>query len=119
MDIVEALAEINRARPAYRLDIGEPDVEPPEEVFEALRRVGDAPYGPSEGLPELREALAGLFGVDRDEVVVVAGGRHGVSALMWAFRKAHITNSFCSSRRFSLILFIIFFRTLIWMNSSI
>jgi len=72
MDIVEALAEINRARPAYRLDIGEPDVEPPEEVFEALRRVGDAPYGPSEGLPELREALAGLFGVDRDEVVVVA-----------------------------------------------
>ncbi|MFP3199690.1 MAG: pyridoxal phosphate-dependent aminotransferase [Thermoproteus sp.] len=90
MDIVEALAEINRARPAYRLDIGEPDVEPPEEVFEALRRVGDAPYGPSEGLPELREALAGLFGVDRDEVVVVAGGRHGVSALMWAFRKAHI-----------------------------
>jgi len=110
MDIVEALAEINRARPAYRLDIGEPDVEPPEEVFEALRRVGDAPYGPSEGLPELREALAGLFGVDRDEVVVVAGGRHGVSALMWAF---------CSSRRFSLILFIIFFRTLIWMNSSI
>ncbi|MGC8973530.1 MAG: pyridoxal phosphate-dependent aminotransferase [Thermoproteus sp.] len=88
VDIVEALAEINKARPAYRLDIGEPDVEPPREVLEALRQLRDAPYGPSEGLPELREAIAGLFGVDRDEVVVVAGGRHGVAALMWAFRKA-------------------------------
>ncbi|MEL9990856.1 MAG: pyridoxal phosphate-dependent aminotransferase [Thermoproteus sp.] len=90
MEITEALAEINRARPSYRLDVGEPDVEPPEELLDALRSVREAPYGPSEGLPELREAVADLFKVDKEEVVIVAGGRHGISALMWAFRKRRI-----------------------------
>lgn len=90
MEITEALAEINKARPSHRLDIGEPDVEPPEELLEALRSVREAPYGPSEGLPELREAVADLFKVDKEEVVIVAGGRHGISALMWAFRKRRI-----------------------------
>lgn len=90
MDLLEALAEISRARPRVRLDVGEPDVEPPREVLEALRRVEWAGYGPPEGLPELREALAQLFEVEPSEVAITAGGRHGVAALMWAFRRRRI-----------------------------
>ena len=93
MSLLEALAEINKARPNYRLDIGEPDVSPPEGLFKALGEIKEAPYGPPEGLSELREALAELFKVERDEVVVVSGGRHGIAALMWAFRRHKIVTT--------------------------
>lgn len=72
------------------MDIGDPDVPPPPELVEALRRVDDLHYGPPEGLPEFREAIAEIFGVEPDEVVAVAGGRHGLAALMWHFRKRRL-----------------------------
>jgi aspartate aminotransferase len=44
------------------LEIGEPDFDTPknivEEAVKALRR-GWTPYGPSAGLPDLRQAIAG------------------------------------------------------------
>ena len=90
MDFASVLAEINRHRPRYRLDIGDPDVAPPAEFLEALRKVEDFKYGPPEGLPEFREAVAEAFGVEFSEVVATAGGRHGLAALMWHFRKKKI-----------------------------
>jgi len=90
MDFGSVLAEISRASPRHRLDIGDPDLPPPPEFFEALRRAGDFRYGPAEGLPEFREAVASLFGVEPGEVVAVAGGRHGLAALMWVFRKRRL-----------------------------
>ncbi|CCC82371.1 pyridoxal phosphate-dependent aminotransferase [Thermoproteus tenax] len=87
MELVDILSEIRRVNPPHRLDVGEPDVKPPPQVFEYLKGLEYAPYGPSEGEPELRERVAELFKVDKNEVVVVSGGRHGLAALMWIFRK--------------------------------
>jgi aspartate aminotransferase len=90
MDFAEVLTRIKEASPKHRLDIGDPDLPPPPEFVEALRRVGDFRYGPAEGLPEFREAVASLFGVEPSEVAAVAGGRHGLAALMWAFRRRRL-----------------------------
>jgi len=90
MDFASVLARIKEASPRHRLDIGDPDLPPPPELLEALRKAGDFRYGPVEGLPEFREAVASVFGVEPGEVVAVAGGRHGLAALMWVFRKRRL-----------------------------
>src|SRR3984957_4224147 len=66
------------------LEIGEPDFDTPLNVIDAgvdgLRK-GWTPYGPSAGLPELRQVLAEYVSRTRgvkvtpDEVVVVPGGK--------------------------------------------
>src|SRR5262252_3540421 len=66
------------------LEIGEPDFNTPENVVEAgitALRKGWTHYGPSAGLPELRQTIADYVGRTRgipvasDEVVVVPGGK--------------------------------------------
>ena len=66
------------------LEIGEPDFDTPANVVEAgvdALRKGWTHYGPSAGLPELREAIARYVSQTRgvevspDEVVVVPGGK--------------------------------------------
>ncbi len=86
-----AFEVLNKARALERqgkkiihLEIGEPDFDTPANVVEsgisALRQ-GWTHYGPSAGLPELREAIAEEVGrsrgvqVSTDEVVVVPGGK--------------------------------------------
>jgi aspartate aminotransferase len=86
-----AFEVLNKARTLERqgksiihLEIGEPDFDTPANVVEAgvdaLRR-GWTHYGPSAGLPELRQTIADYVGRTRDvkvtpeEVVVVPGGK--------------------------------------------
>ena len=86
-----AFEVLNRARALERqgkdiihLEIGEPDFDTPSNIvdsgIEALR-AGWTHYGPSAGLPELREAIAQEVSRTRDvpvapdEVVVVPGGK--------------------------------------------
>src|ERR1039457_7008991 len=66
------------------LEIGEPDFDTPANVVEAgidALRKGWTHYGPSAGLPDLRQALAEYVSrtrgvkVTSDEVVVVPGGK--------------------------------------------
>ena len=66
------------------LEIGEPDFDTPSNVVEAgvaALRKGWTHYGPSAGLPELRQAIAEYvsdtraINVTSDEVVVVPGGK--------------------------------------------
>lgn len=66
------------------LEIGEPDFNTPWNIVEAATaalRGGWTHYGPSAGLPELRQTIAGYAGrkrnieVSPDEVVVVPGGK--------------------------------------------
>ncbi|MEM0483226.1 MAG: pyridoxal phosphate-dependent aminotransferase [Pyrobaculum sp.] len=90
MDFASVIRRVEEAKPRHRLDIGDPDVPPPPELLKALGRVGDMRYGPPEGLWDFREAVASVFGVDPGEVVAVAGGRHGLAALMWIFRKRRL-----------------------------
>jgi aspartate aminotransferase len=86
-----AFEVLNKARALERqgksiihLEIGEPDFDTPANVVEAgvdALRKGWTHYGPSAGLPELRQALAEYVGrtrgvkVTSDEVVVVPGGK--------------------------------------------
>jgi aspartate aminotransferase len=86
-----AFEVLNRARALERqgksiihLEIGEPDFDTPANVVDAgvdALRKGWTHYGPSAGLPELRQALAEYVSrtrgvkVSSDEVVVVPGGK--------------------------------------------
>src|SRR5208282_5096076 len=86
-----AFEVLNKARALERqgmsivhLEIGEPDFDTPKNVVDdgvnALRQ-GGTYYGPSAGLPELRQVIAEDVGrsrgvpVSSDEVVVVPGGK--------------------------------------------
>ncbi|MCS7258740.1 MAG: pyridoxal phosphate-dependent aminotransferase [candidate division WOR-3 bacterium] len=66
------------------LEIGEPDFDTPKNIKEAAKKAldeGYTHYGPSQGLPELREAIAQKAGELRgmkfsaDEVVVTPGAK--------------------------------------------
>ena len=86
-----AFEVLNKARALERqgkkiihLEIGEPDFDTPPNVVEAgigALRQGWTHYGPSAGLPELRQAIAEDVSRSRgvkvtsDEVVVVPGGK--------------------------------------------
>ncbi len=86
-----AFEVLNRARALEKsgkkivhLEIGEPDFDTPPNVVEAgiaALRKGWTHYGPSAGLPELRQAIAEQVSRSRgitvtsDEVVVVPGGK--------------------------------------------
>src|ERR1700691_3288943 len=82
--LVRARALERQGRNIIHLEIGEPDMDTPANVVEAgvnALREGFTHYGPSAGLPDLREAIAhdvaksrGMK-VDADEVVVVPGGK--------------------------------------------
>ncbi|MGA9061432.1 MAG: pyridoxal phosphate-dependent aminotransferase [Terracidiphilus sp.] len=73
-----------QGRKIVHLEIGEPDFDTPKRIVEAAvdaLRGGWTHYGPSAGLPELREAIADHVSrtrgvtVQPEEVVVVPGGK--------------------------------------------
>src|SRR5216683_2807400 len=80
----KARALERQGREIIHLEIGEPDFDTPANIvdagIEALQK-GWTHYGPSAGLPELRQPIAeevsGSRGVQvgSDEVVVVPGGK--------------------------------------------
>jgi aspartate/methionine/tyrosine aminotransferase len=82
--LVRARALERQGRHIIHLEIGEPDQDTPANIVEAAvdaLHQGATHYGPSAGLPDLREAIAedvarsrGIK-VSADEVVVVPGGK--------------------------------------------
>jgi len=96
-----AFEVLNKARALERqgkdiihLEIGEPDFDTPANVVEAgvnALRKGWTHYGPSAGLPELREAIADYVSrtrkvkVTSNEVVVVPGGKPIIFFTILAF----------------------------------
>jgi len=80
----KARALERQGRSIVHLEIGEPDFDTPSNVVEAgvdALRKGWTHYGPSAGLPELRQAIAEYVSATRgvkvsnDDVVVVPGGK--------------------------------------------
>lgn len=73
---------------AVNLGLGEPDFDPPAAVIEALCRAvheGKNHYGPSAGLPALREAVAARYrdrepATSRDNVIITGSGTEGLMA---------------------------------------
>jgi aspartate/methionine/tyrosine aminotransferase len=82
--LVRAKALERQGRDIVHLEIGEPDFDTPANIIEAAREAlhhGWTHYGPSNGLPDLRETIADYVSQTRnvkataDEVVVVPGGK--------------------------------------------
>ena len=82
--LVKARALEQRGRSVIHLEIGEPDFPTPAHVVEAGQRAlaeGWTKYGPTPGLPELREAIAAYISRTRgvkagaENVCVVPGGK--------------------------------------------
>jgi len=80
----KARALERQGRSIIHLEIGEPDFDTPSNVVEAAvdaLHKGWTHYGPSAGLPDLRQTIADYVGrtrgvkVSPDEVVVVPGGK--------------------------------------------
>ncbi|MGI0053073.1 MAG: pyridoxal phosphate-dependent aminotransferase [Thermoplasmata archaeon] len=73
---------------AVNLGLGEPDFEPPAEILRALVEAihhGMNHYGPSAGLPALRDAVAARYadrvpGTSRENVIISSGGSEGLMA---------------------------------------
>jgi len=82
--LARARALERAGREIVHLEIGEPDFDTPAHIKEAAKRAldgGATHYGPSAGLPELREAIAKHVAETRgvpvspDEVVVTPGAK--------------------------------------------
>jgi aspartate/methionine/tyrosine aminotransferase len=82
--LARAKALERQGKPIIHLEIGEPDFDTPAHIKEAAKRALDAGathYGPSAGLPELREAIAKHVAETRgvpvspEEVVVTPGAK--------------------------------------------
>jgi len=82
--LVKARSLEAQGRPIIHLEIGEPDFDTPPNIIDAATRAlkdGWTHYGPSAGLPQLRQAIAEEaartrnINVNPDQVVVVPGGK--------------------------------------------
>src|SRR5262247_4793279 len=82
--LARARALERQGREIIHLEIGEPDFDTPVHIKDAAKQALDAGathYGPSAGLPELREAIAKHIGETRgvpvapEEVVVTPGAK--------------------------------------------
>ena len=69
----------------YRLNIGQPDLKVPKEYYERVRafREPTVEYMPSQGIPELREAVETYYrsigiDADRNNVYITTGGTEAV-----------------------------------------
>jgi aspartate aminotransferase len=76
----------------YHLNIGQPDINTPRVVLDAIRNFNEdvLAYNPSQGIPELREAIADYLNEDfslrihPDEVFITTGGSEGLLFVMLA-----------------------------------
>src|SRR6266550_6262054 len=82
--LVRARALEAKGRSVIHLEIGEPDFETPAHIIEAAKKAlddGYTHYGPTQGLPELREAIARYVSTTRnirvgpEHVSIVPGGK--------------------------------------------
>ncbi len=84
-----AVAAANKGIKVHFLNIGQPDIKTPPEALAAIRNFSkpNIPYGPSEGLLELREGVVEYYkkqniDINVDDVLITTGGSE---ALQFAF----------------------------------
>src|SRR5215813_11037469 len=82
--LVRARELERKGKHVIHLEIGEPDFPTPAHIVEAAKRAldeGYTHYGPTQGLPELRESVARYVSITRDirvgpqHVAIVPGGK--------------------------------------------
>lgn len=76
-----AAEAVAAGKTVYGLNIGQPDIATPPEILRRLStwKASNVPYGPSQGLPELVEALRGYYAaigipLTPEEIFVTTGG---------------------------------------------
>ena len=76
---------LERGIRVYFLNIGDPDIPTPQPVIDVFHHFGDQvlSYGPAQGLPELRQAIADYFRhyripIDAENVLITVGGSEAI-----------------------------------------
>ncbi|MGQ9551016.1 MAG: pyridoxal phosphate-dependent aminotransferase [Candidatus Bathycorpusculaceae bacterium] len=80
----------NEGKKIIKLNIGDPDLETPQEIVEAAyeaMKEGKTKYASSLGEKSLREELASIHGVSEDEVVITPGSKWGIFSVMYSLLK--------------------------------
>ena len=91
---VRALA--SEGKPIINMGIGSPDLQPPKEVIEAIKKAVDVEgahkYQSYQGLPEFREAVADFYKANykvevspNDEILPLMGSKEGILHISMAF----------------------------------
>ena len=91
---VRALA--SEGKPIINMGIGSPDLQPPNEVIEAIKKAVDIEgahkYQSYQGLPEFREAVADFYKTNyevevssNDEILPLMGSKEGILHISMAF----------------------------------
>ena len=91
---VRALA--SEGKPIINMGIGSPDLQPPNEVIEAIKKAVDIEgahkYQSYQGLPEFREAVADFYKANyevevspNDEILPLMGSKEGILHISMAF----------------------------------
>jgi len=86
----KALKLESEGKKIIRLNLGDPDLQTPSEIVEAAyaaMKQGKTKYSSSYGENRLRQKLAELHGVSKDNVVVTPGSKWGVFATMFLLLK--------------------------------
>jgi len=80
-----AVAAKKKGKKVYHLNIGQPDIETPQVMYDAItaNKSKILAYGPSQGLPEYQDVLVDYynkngFDVDVDDVIVTTGGSEAI-----------------------------------------
>jgi aspartate aminotransferase len=70
----------------YHLNIGQPDIPTPEPFYKHIAEYSEKvlAYGPSDGLPELKEAMVSYFSnyniaLKKEDIVITVGGSEAIS----------------------------------------
>jgi aspartate aminotransferase len=81
----------SRGTRIYGLNIGQPDLPTPDEMWAAIRENPPTvlAYSPSEGIPELRVAMSAYYqrhgiGLTPDQLIVTTGGSEAISLALGA-----------------------------------
>lgn len=78
-NVYEFFNKISSLKPGIRLDAGQPDISVDKRIIEeavgSLRRGGETSYTKTPGLDELREKIAEVEGVGKDDIIVGNGSK--------------------------------------------
>jgi len=90
-EISEKVIELeNEGKKIIKFNLGDPDQPTPSEIIEATyeaMKKGKTRYSSSAGEKPLREALASIHGVSADNIVITAGSKWAIFAIIYLLLK--------------------------------
>ena len=88
----EVRSLINQGKPIISLGIGSPDLAPPQEAVNALKKANVHGYQNYQGIPELRESIARFYDINysvglnpENEILPLMGSKEGILHISMAY----------------------------------